>query len=572
MQEYMQAFRMIRAAHARWGVVRRGRSGWLKRICALGAALALTAGSARAAERPAGQPWLSLPLDSLGVPAIPTQFLSFGLSMLTVDFVDDSHLLVTFGTRGLIPRLPGDPPDDDDRMVAAELVELPSGNVLARTQWHMHDHGQYLWRLGHGRFLVRSRNTLFALTPLARLNTPNPLVPLIFPGREGRPVAALLSPDSSLVMVETVVPPAGTKLTQASLQAAVDPNTGALAAQTEKPQVLIDFYRISGGDAPGVPLTVAGAGVVRSPELIALPIDHDGYLWPGDPDRNRWPVSFNEYGGKEIPAAKVDSSCVPRLQMVSRFEFLAFACQGSDDRLKLQAFGMDGHETWEEGFGPTIGQPVFAFAPEAGRFAMSRIVSSIPDAGMMSMIPDGSTQEVRVYQTESGDLLLKTQSAPVERNAENFDLSADGLLAAVVNHGAVEVYKLRPPSSRDVKDLQTAASFAPPPFDGPVELRRLEGDAADNAGGSGGNAAAPASASAPPPARTPTRSAEAGEKVAAEAASSGPAQAKPKPTAVVSSSGDGNSADAAPRKPPTLLEPGERPEFQGGVSRQEQPQ
>ena len=53
-------------------------------------------------------------------------------------------------------------------MVAAELVELPRAD-LARTDWHMHDHRRYLWRLGRGRFLVRSRNELSLITPEARL-------------------------------------------------------------------------------------------------------------------------------------------------------------------------------------------------------------------------------------------------------------------------------------------------------------------------------------------------------------------------------------------------------------------
>ena len=135
---------------------------------------------------------------------------------------------------------------------------------------------------------------------------------------------------------------------------------------------------------------------------------------------------------------------------------------------------MDGHETWEEMLGGTFGTPEMAYAPPAGRFALSRIVA--PNADLMPgvMIPDGATQEMRVYQTESGDLLLKVQTTPVTRFAENFDLSDDGLVAAVVSAGAVEVYKLPPPSAQDMKDLEEARSFSPPQSDAQVRFAKLE--------------------------------------------------------------------------------------------------
>jgi hypothetical protein len=288
-----------------------------------------------------------------------------------------------------------------------------------------------------------------------------------------------------------------------------------------------------------------------------------------------WPLRFNGYDGKAIPVGAVDSSCIPRLEMVSRFEYVAFACQGSDDRVKLQAFGMDGHETWEEGFGASFGAPVFAYAPVAGRFAMSRISTALPDAGTTATLPDDATQEVRVYQTESGDLLLRAPASPVMRFAENFDLSEDGREAVVINRGAVEVYKLPAPSARDRKDLAEAAKFAPPVSDGAVELRALVVSAGRSPDEAGGNGAGAESAS------TGARTAQAEAAVAAAGGSGGgsgsgggengaeaTAATAASPTPVVGANGAGNEADSGPRKPPTLLLPGESPEFQGAKAKQ----
>lgn len=98
------------------------------------------------------EPPLRIPLDDLGFQSLPAQFLLNGSSMFTVHFVDQKHLLLTFVTHRLIPRLPDEPEDDRDRVVDAVLLDLPSGHVLARTSWHLHDHAQYLWNLGGGHF------------------------------------------------------------------------------------------------------------------------------------------------------------------------------------------------------------------------------------------------------------------------------------------------------------------------------------------------------------------------------------------------------------------------------------
>ena len=577
---------MARAPHPR--LERAFRTSW-RWVCVVGLLTGLSVSVARAEGPPSGKanisPWVSLKLSDLGVPPIPQAFMNVGSSMLTLNVIDDTHLLVTYSTRGLVPRLPDDPPDDDDRMVAAEVVELPKGEVLARTEWHMHDHGRYLWRLGKGRFLVRSRNQLYLITPGALLNTANPFRPTPFPSRSGIPATALSSPDASLITVETLVSPP--KKQDASI-------TNGDEAEATKSPVLIDFYRLKGGVEEQPEISVIRAGAVKSPAVLAIPLDGDGYLWPGDQKRGKWPVTFNQMDGKTVPVGTVLSSCPPRLQLVSRSEYIAFACQGSEERLKMEAFGMDGHETWEEPIGSANGLPTFVFAPQAGRFAISRMGTVVPDPEGLAVVPDGATQEIRVYQTESGDLLLRAPLTPVMKTAENFDLSDDGMVAAVVNAGAVQVYKLPPLSDTDQKDLKMAQGFSPPLGDGPVNLARLAkaqpGRAAE-AVESAESAEPPAkpemkpavdngtppaktdvASSTPPPepakadvagsASAPARMNEAGHAGSGQA--SAPAD---KPAATVpEDSGAGDSDPAGPRKPPTLLSPGEAAEYHPGGS------
>ena len=131
---------------------------WRRTAVALAACAMLAGGTAAMARDPDAP--LRIPLEPMGYqPALP-EFLLAGDSALTVDFVDNDHLLITFSLRRLMKREADSLPNDDDRTIGAFLVELPSGKVLARTEWRVHDRLQYLWNLGHGRFLLRVRDRL----------------------------------------------------------------------------------------------------------------------------------------------------------------------------------------------------------------------------------------------------------------------------------------------------------------------------------------------------------------------------------------------------------------------------
>jgi hypothetical protein len=474
-------------------------------------------------------PAYQVSLQSLGFPGVSAAFLNFGSSMLTVHFLDDSHLLVTFSLRKLIPRLPNDPPTDEDRLVAAEVVELPSGKVKARSEWHLHDHARYLWSLGQGRFIVRIGDGLYSIAPLANLMSAEPFELKPFPNR-GRGLSAIfVSPDNKLVTVETAYK--DKRETVVTL--------GDVDTATGDTRTVVDFYRLHGDGTSASPLVAANAGTVLAPRPLWLPVDADGYLWAQEGGRGRWAMSFNGFASKTLDLGMVDSSCEPRMQWVSPSEYLVMSCQGADDHIKVASYGLDGHETWEEGLGD-FGPPTFAFAPSSGRFAVSHVSTrapSIDNAGVGGSLPpmDASRQEVRVYQMASGDLLLHVECSPVIKTAENFDLAPDGSEVAVVRDGKIVLYKLPPLSKHDREDITEVAAFAPPAGTGPVSLDKITTPrpvmALRQKDGPATLAAGPASA-------TVTSSVAAGS----EAVEDTPAPA---------------------RKPPTLLNPGEKAEMPG---------
>ncbi len=491
-------------------------------------------------------PAVKLSLEGLGFAGASRVFLDSGASMLSVHFLDDAHLLVTFGERKLVPRLVGDPPDDDDRLVAGEIVELPSGKILAKTEWHMHDHGRYLWPLGKGRFLIRIGDGLSTMAPLARLmsgeaGAVDPFERTVLPGRQGRPTLVNMSEDGGLLTIETQVNVAkGTPVITVS-------NT------TVVPQTLtlVDFYRISGEGSASSPIVVTAAGGVRSPEPFYLPITSGGYLWPQPSGNNRWAVTFDDFSGKTVNITTLDSSCTPRLEMVSAGEFVALTCRGSGDRVRVGSYGLDGQETWQEDAGD-YGPPTFVSAPVAGRFAVShKTAAPASPGGLVGLAtgaglngpgqngvvdqPASEGQEVLVYQNASGDLLLKVQVSPVLKTAENFDLTEDGSELVVTKAGQVLVYKLPALSKRDKEERLEVAKFSPPVTTGAVRLGLLTGPAPVAAHGrpaAAGKVATPTLSAAVPTVEVPTETA-----------------------------GEGPSNSSAGRKPPTFLKPGEKPEF-----------
>lgn len=514
--------------------------------------------SAPAAKPPV--PSLRLPLGALGFPGYTVAMMHAGASMATVHLLDKSHLLFTFSLRTLVPRLPGDDDNDSDRLVAGEVIEIPTGKILARTQWHLHDHGRYLWSVGHGVFVLRSGDDLSTFAPMRGLGNGTAFQRTALPHRPGHPELVTGSPDGEIVMLE--------------LQHQSEQEEASRDEQPKRKHTVIEFYRIEVPKVAADPVELKSAGVVGSPGLLHLALDGDGYLWAEDGRRNHWSVLFDEYEGKAQDLVAVDSSCSPRMELMSRGEFLLMSCGLNDAAQMLSAYGFDGHENWREVFGESLQPPTFVAAPMVGRFAMSRLTASGGGPPIAGMANDDATlvQEVRVYGTESGDLLLDVPCSPVLRSPENFDLSADGRTLAVLGRDSINLYTLPELTARDRKDLVEVQAMLPPESHGPVNLRRITRPIVAE------QAVASEETTAPqPPLPNPADAAVVG--VGGPLPTTGGSDvSRAKPAVAVAGQGTSPSqgtghgpvngdavgdADGTPRKPPTLLTPGETPEFKG---------
>lgn len=491
-----------------------------------------------------------IPLEPLGFQLPQAQFLLAGSTMMTVDFIDDKHLLLTYSAKRLLKRMPECPPSDQDHVIEAIVAELPGGRPVARTSWRVHDRGQYLWNLGHGRFLLRNRDSLTTIAPI--VNHPRGDAfrerPLIETKR--RIGGVLLSPDADLLILETLEPlkPAG--LEEAGGARAANPSD-ADTQQAENP-VQINFFTLTPKQADGIELTPGMATRSRLPGRI--PANSAGFISTLDQGQQHWAFDFNTYDGKKIELSPFDSTCRPSPVLVSRSEFIAFGCHLSHTPQVIGGFNLRGEEMWEQNLTETYMSPTFSYAPAAGRFAFSRMItrtSLVTDDSISPELVVG--QSIIVYQTNTGRQVLRIDATPVARAGQNFALSPDGLSLAVIRTDAIEIYMLPPLTGKEREAVQRAEASVPRMTVGAGAGSPSMPAVASPSGGS------EITGATPPPPQAPTaadsRAAELAEDPGAPA-SQAPAATAPADEAPGDSQKNGQGAtegdEQTPRKPPTL--------------------
>jgi hypothetical protein len=501
-------------------------------------------------------PAIRIPLDSLGFQPQATQFLTAGSSMLTVDYVDDRHLLFTFGVHRLMARIANDPPDDQDRTVEAVLVEVPSGNVLARTDWRLHDNGQYLWNMGHGRFMLRTHDSLTTFAPMANLASGQPFRQRDFLTMvsERRMGVVLLSPESDLMIVESVerMPPVPDP--PASLFGPSPKPAPAILGRPGDPDpVALGFYRLAmPGKGDEVKATLAGvAHASHFGEVAAMGVGHIAVV---DEGRQQWGFDFRPYNGKAKELAPFASTCDPTPRLVSNSEFVAFGCHGGNSPTILGGFNLNGEEMWEQNLSGDYVATFMSFAPESGRFALGRVLGQTATDDIQPVSGAGfNGQSIVVIQMESGKQILHVDCTPIVRAGQNFALSPNGMGLAVIRNDAIEVYNLPPLSKKDQADVKEARSLIPQESILPIEFAGPTAEPAAQPADQPVDqpaVAQPATAPANSPASTAASPVSPGgvQPVSAPAATA-PAAAPPAPA---NSATAGDAAPVQPRKPPTL--------------------
>lgn len=375
-------------------------------------------------------PSARIAVGPLGYVAPSPAYLNYRMGLASLDFIDDGHLLFTFHSNGLMQRIPGDPADDDDQMIHAEVLEIASGKLLRQTDWRMHDKGRYLWALRDGKFLVRQRDSLFLtdssleLRPYLTFDTNLQTVEV--------------SPGRTLMMIEVekfLAPRQGEGDAEGDVPVLTSPS---LVSPGEHRQKRTEMLLVRPGGK-----TVLGAGEMLHP--VHLPLLEDGFLDVVEGKQpKQWVVEKKLINKTTQEVGDVKSSCTPELVTLSENVALAENCPvNGADGSAVSALSLAGGVLWQSLWLSKYIWATFDYAEDGSRFAygsleMNRQVGTLDSFGEADVV----AQPVGVFDTESGKLELVKDASPILSGGQNYALSADGRRFAILRAGAIEVYDL----------------------------------------------------------------------------------------------------------------------------------
>jgi len=387
----------------------------------------------RLPEKPTVAPAVTIALDPLDFAAPNPVYIGHRYSMVSLDFLDDDHLLFTFRVPGLIRRTPGAQEDDAEHRIRAVVLGLPSGKVQAEALWLLHDRSRYIWPLKDGRFLFRDRNLLFESDAELQLK---PF--LSFPG----PLLTIeTDPEEQYLLTNSREPVA--KAAKAS-----NPDAGDDDQETSTaPDLVMRILRLDSGQ-------VAGVNRVRTVRHLAF--NSKGYLDSLQGVNDRWLVQLSDFKGGSRDLGSVFSLCQPKLEFISETELLATTCK-TDGGYGMIAMTTGGQMLWQDS---TSGYTVWPIVrrSSSGLRVLRESLAVTREIGTFWSLDSQiiKAQRLRVLNAATGNVAFEATADPVLDAGGNAAISPSGRRVAILSKGAIEVFNLPPPP--DLPSVHSAAA------------------------------------------------------------------------------------------------------------------
>ena len=372
----------------------------------------------------------TIPVEPLGFFAPGAIYEGQRESLVSLDFIDEDHLLFTFHAPGLIHR-GGNPAADHERQIRAVVLELPSGTVAAEALWTLRDRGRYLWMLNDGRFLLRDSSDLQIGDASLELK---PL--LHFQGTvlwlEMDPAQDLMATDSREPV--GVKPQPGSVPSPATASAWVTTDEGQ---QSGQPDIVLRILRFETGQV---------MLVSRARATVHLPINSEGYVETLRGKGREWVLNLNYFRGGNRIIGKLDSMCAPAVEFVSNPEVLATTCNPDNSRWMV-ALSTDGKRLWNVSKPPTQIWPRLIMAPNGLRLARETLTVTHPvDTYSPLSFDDVKGQLIEIYDAISGKVDLTAPASPILDGGGNVAISPSARRVAILDGEAIKVYELPAPS------------------------------------------------------------------------------------------------------------------------------
>ena len=386
--------------------------------------------------QPSLAPSASIALDPLGFTAPSINYLGARNTFVSLDFLDENHLLFTFRVPGLIHRDSKSGENSYEREIRALVLRLPQGTgeaqVEAEALWTLHDRQRYLWPLKDGHFLLRDRNSLLegdaTLKLKPYLEFPGPLLWV-----ELNPEQQYLVTNSDEPMAEAQEPGADSNFPADSGTADAGEDEEGTAGNP--PELVV---RILQRDTGKVLL------VSRVQAPVHLPINSKGYLENLRGQGMGWTLNLEYFTGGSKMLGSVETACDPNNNFLSENEILIEGCNTEGAR-KLVAMTTEGRTLWASQAPPTQVWPQLAVASNGSRMAWSTLDTTRPVGPFAPMgTEDVKEQSVTVFDSATGDIALVSPLSPMLDAGGNVAISPSGRRVAILNAGVIQIFDLPP--------------------------------------------------------------------------------------------------------------------------------
>ena len=367
---------------------------------------------------------------------------------VSVHYLDNSHLLLTFnGQRKLMHRPQECPTTDLCRFIHVAVFDLASSKVVAEADWHLLDFRPYLWPLSAGHLLLRRSNSLYALD--------SELHETLLKDFPSDLLWVNITPDGKQIIAETALE--GSSGTKSDVTGTKEP-----AGSSQQARVKIDFLNTS---------SLAVERSFQATGVLQLNATSTGYA---DSTRNVVDktslVRFGPSAEQRQRVARVKSPCEPDLVFPANNAVMIGRCSADSQDYNVSVFTVTGHPLWRERWPQLQYFPGLARSEDGSRFAIGTITAS-REASLPPATDDDHgwpdvEQDIRVFETASGRLLLAARvKTPVMKNP-TFAMSPNGGQFALLDGSILRIFDLPAVSADErVKYLAMSADapgLAPP--------------------------------------------------------------------------------------------------------------
>lgn len=357
-------------------------------------------------DKPSLAPGVKIPLDPLGFVSPSSNYLGARNTFVSLDFLDENHLLFSFRVPGLIHRDPKSGRESNDRQIRAVVLALPQGTVQAEALLTIHNRLRYLWPLKNGHFLLCDRNALLEGDSSLSLKPY-----LDFPGNL---VSIDLDPSEQYIVTN-------------SEESA---KNGDSDTQPNK------VVRVLRRDSGKVVL------VNRVQNVEQVPINSEGYVENLRDRSPMWTLNFHPFAGGSRVLGSVASGCDPEDRFLSENEILIEGCNDVGAQ-RLVAMTTDGRTLWIAQAPENQVWPQLTMAANGSRFAWTTLdtVKSITNLVPMSS-ETVKEQSVTIFDAATGNIPLVSPLTPILDAGGNVTISPSGRRVALIDDGTIQVFDL----------------------------------------------------------------------------------------------------------------------------------